>query len=104
MALTDVQTAFFRSKLGSSVDLTDVETRLTRLADQFKVVLEVLEERRSTLLSRPLSFTVPDYTENNSSNIAGLDKLIQQAQQDAQAGEDIPESGVRIIVPTVRFR
>jgi len=104
MALTDVQTAFFRSKLGSSVDLTDVETRLTRLADQFKVVLEILEERRSTLLSRPLSFTVPDYTENSAANVAALNKAIEQAQQDVAAGVDIPESGVRIVVPTIRFR
>lgn len=104
MALTDVQTAFFRAKLGSGVDLVDVETRLTRLADQFKVVLEILEERRSTLLSRPLSFSVPDYTENNGQNIAGLDRMIALAQQDVQAGEDIPESGVRIVTPTVRFR
>lgn len=104
MALTDTQTAFFRAKLGTSVDLTDVETRLTRLGGQFLVVLEVLEERRSTLLSRPLSFTVPDYTENSSQNVAGLDKLIAQAQQDALADEDLPEYGVRIVLPAARVR
>lgn len=104
MALTDVQTAFFKSKLGADVDLADAETRLTRLASQFLVVLEVLEERRATLLARPLQFSVPDYSENSASNIAALNKLIEQAQQDVAAGQDVPESGVRILTPVLRFR
>lgn len=106
MALTDVQTAFFRAKLGTRTDMTDVETRLTRLGDQFLVVVEVLEERLSTLTSGPLSFSVPEYSENNSGNVDALRKALASAQQDAAAGEDVPDpmSTVRIVSPVYATR
>ncbi len=104
MALTADETAFYLAKLGSDVDLADAEVRQTRLGTTFAVVLEVLEQRRATLLSRPLSFTVPDYTENNTQNVAGLDKAIAAAAADVVAEADVPAGYVRIVQPAARWR
>lgn len=105
MALTTEQTAFFRSKLGADADLADVETRLTRLlGDEFATVLEYLQEQRATMASRPLSFTVPDYSENRTGNLKALDDAIAAAQADATAGEDVAEGTVRLVRPARRVR
>ncbi len=107
MALTTELTAFFRSKLGTDADLADVEARYVRLSsDRFATVLEYLSEQRATLASRPLKFTVPDYTEDRSANISALDKAISAAQDDATAGADVPETGavVQTFVPARRVR
>lgn len=101
MALTTDQTAFFRRKLGTGVDLTDIETRLTRLeGDAFAVVVEVLEERLSTLISSPASFVVPgEYSQDTRDNIKATQAALYEARSDLLAGEDVDENMVFIQAP-----
>jgi hypothetical protein len=74
MALTDAQTAYLRSKLGTQFDAADLEARLVRLdGDLAKAALEVLDQRLADLVSKPASFSVPgEYSEDRSANIRAL--------------------------------
>lgn len=92
MALDPDTTAYFKRKLGSDVDLVDLEARLTRLeGDEEAVILEVREERLNTLLTKPGSFSIPgEYTE--STNTEAIKQLAGLVGAD-NAG------GVRIVSP-----
>lgn len=76
MTLTADQTAYFKRKLGSGVDLVDLEARLVRLeADEDAVIVEVREERYNTTLQKPASFTIPgEYSENRAANLEAMRK------------------------------
>lgn len=104
MALTDDQTAFFRRKLGKSVDLTDVELRLTRLGgNERAVVVEVLEERLNTLVSSPASFVVPgEYSQDTRENIKATQAALADAQAELVAGSDLDGSEVFVQEPYYR--
>lgn len=100
MALTTEQQVFFRRKLGSNVDLADAETRLTRLSDEWLVVVEVLEERLSTLVATPASFSIPgDYSQDTRDNIRLVERALADARAEAEAGEDIDENLVYVQSP-----
>lgn len=107
MALTDDQTAFFRQKLGEDVDLTDAETRLNasrNAGNQFKVVVEVLEQRIATYAAQPTSFSVDGYSQNTGTNITELRKSLSEAILDATSDEDLQPGAVRIVRPASRRR
>lgn len=100
VALTADQTAYYRRKLGTGVDLTDVEARQTRLlGDQYAVVVEVLDERLATLISTPATFSVDGYSQSTAANIEATRKLLTEAVADQQAGADLEPSAVRIVKP-----
>lgn len=106
MALTDEQIAFFRRKLGTGTDLTDVETRLTRLeGSERAVVVEVLEERLATLIATPASFAVPgEYSQDTRDNIAVTQRSIADAKAELAAGEDVDDQLVYIQAPLYALR
>jgi hypothetical protein len=61
--------AWLLAQLGTTTDLTDLETRYTRLGGARAVALEVLRERLATLRAQPASVNVSSvvsvsYTEN----------------------------------------
>lgn len=106
MALTDDQIAFYRRKLGAGVDLTDMESRLTRLEGNDRaVVLEVLEERLATLIATPASFAVPgEYSQDTRDNIAVTQRAVSDARAELDAGEDVDDNLVEIQSPLYAVR
>ncbi|RIH58115.1 hypothetical protein D3C59_37250 [Streptomyces sp. SHP22-7] len=69
MALTPAVTAWLKGELGSTVDLTDLDARYTRLGSARAVALEVLRERLADLRTQPTTVNVSgvvsvSFTEN----------------------------------------
>ncbi|MFD9796785.1 hypothetical protein ACFWXK_38210 [Streptomyces sp. NPDC059070] len=76
MALTEPDLAYLRAQLGT-VDQADAETRLRRLGDVRMVAVEILRERRATLVADPLTVTVQGVaTVNNAENVRALERQI----------------------------
>jgi hypothetical protein len=79
VAFTDSQLAYYRSKLGTTIDLVDLQARYDRLEDDRLVAAEVLDQRVADSLLKPLSFTIPgEYSEDRSKN---LDLLTARARE-----------------------
>lgn len=84
MALTAVQQAYYRTRIGTPLDEADLESRLARLGTDALVATEVLEERIATLLTKPLQFSVPgEYSEDRKENMTHLRDMLEQAQAEA---------------------
>lgn len=100
MALTNDQVAFLRARLGSGFDEDDAEERLIRLGGEgfeAAVVVEVLQERLSTLATKPDTFTVVgEYSESWGKSIA----LVQQQLVDA--AEEAAGLGVGIATVVIQ--
>ncbi|MGW7237018.1 hypothetical protein [Streptomyces sp. NPDC054804] len=76
MSLTDAEYAYLRSELGEA-DRTDLDTRYQRLDSLQAVAIEVLRERKATLVSDPLAVTVQGIaTVNNAENVRALERQI----------------------------
>lgn len=79
MAFTDAQLAYYRSKLGTTIDEVDLQARYDRLGDDRLVAAEVLDQRVADALLKPLSFTIPgEYAEDRTKN---LDLLTVRARE-----------------------
>lgn len=95
MALSEADRAYFRTQLGTTIDETDLLSRLGRLLTNDAVAVEVLQERLATLLAAPLAFTIPgEYQADNKTNVTELQKKIN----DLLSGEGLGPSIV-VIVP-----
>lgn len=98
MALTAEQTAYYESRLGKPLDVVDIEARYARLLSDAKVASEVLETRIATMLTKPLSFTIPgDYQEDRKDNVAHLKRMLELAQD--EASEPTATSTLRAVPP-----
>lgn len=97
MALSATQTVYFEQRLGTPLDVPDLEERLLRLGgDGYEpaAAVEVLTIRLANLQKNPLKFSIPgDYSEDRSENA----KLMQAALEDAQADAG---SGPSVLVAT----
>lgn len=99
MALTDEQLAYYRTQLGTVLDVVDLETRYTRLGDDAAVAGEVLQQRLADLLAAPSSFAIPgEYSQSTTENIKAI-----RAQLDDLLAGDSPGglSTVTIVQPGV---
>lgn len=103
MALTAAQEAYFRSKLGTSADMVDLEARLTRLGgDEAAAALEALDQRIADLLAEPASFSVPgEYSEDRSANIRALAASADSIRADLPGGGQVVTT-VRAAARTAR--
>ncbi|MFI1733977.1 hypothetical protein ACH40E_33145 [Streptomyces acidicola] len=81
MSLTDAEYAYLRSELGDA-DRTDLEARHLRLSSLQAVAVEVLRERKATLVSDPLNVTVQGVaTVNNAENVKALERQIATIEE-----------------------
>lgn len=88
MALTTSQQAYYRSRLGKTLDEPDLELRYARLQSEALVATEVLEERIATMLTAPLAFTIPgDYQEDRKDNVAHLQRMLEVARNESTGGD-----------------
>lgn len=102
MAFTDGDLAYLRTRLGTTLDEDDLDDRMARLDSLPKVALEVLQERYATLLTKPLSFTVPgDYSEDRSKNLAAIQAMIDLVSNEAGV---VPAGALAIAVRPRRNR
>ncbi|MDQ8706731.1 hypothetical protein RCO28_30290 [Streptomyces sp. LHD-70] len=78
MHLSDDDFAYLRSELGE-VNRQDLEARYARLHEVRDVALEVLRERRASLVADPLTVTVQGVaTVNNAENVRALERQIAE--------------------------
>lgn len=92
MALTDETRAYYRSRLGATLDEPDLELRFARLGSHPAVASEVLQERIATAITQPLSFSIPgDYSEDRKDNVAHMRAMLERAEADEAglAGPDV---------------
>ncbi|GHE80282.1 hypothetical protein GCM10014715_39610 [Streptomyces spiralis] len=90
--------AWLLAQLGPTTDQTDLQTRYTRLGTARAVALEVLNERRATLLAEPLQLTVNGVaTLDQSANLTGLERQIASVQ-DATDAPDEPTGGDTLVI------
>ncbi|MFC9398542.1 hypothetical protein ACFTWS_36120 [Streptomyces sp. NPDC057027] len=76
MTLTDTEYAYLRSELGDA-DRSDLDARYQRLGTLQAVAVEVLRERRATLVSDPLAVTVQGVaTVSNTEKVRALERQI----------------------------
>ena len=101
MALTDAQLAYYRSKLGSTIDEPDLETRYARLGNDAAVAAEVLDQRIADLLAKPASFSVPgEYSEDRSANIRALTATASDVRAELPGGGAV----VNVVQPAYSVR
>ncbi|GAA1111353.1 hypothetical protein [Streptomyces javensis] len=82
--------------LGPATDTTDLEQRYARLHSLRAVALEVLRERRATLLAQPLKVALSGVVSvDTSGNVAALDRQIEELEDPATPvpGEETPGEG-----------
>uniref|UniRef100_A0AAU2V7U8 Uncharacterized protein n=1 Tax=Streptomyces sp. NBC_00003 TaxID=2903608 RepID=A0AAU2V7U8_9ACTN len=102
MALAEPDLAYLRAQLGA-VDEADAETRLRRLGDVRLVAVEILRERRATLVADPLTVTVQGVaTVNNAENVRALERQI--ADISAADGNSGVEPGLPVAIVRRRTR
>ena len=100
MALTATQTAYLNKRLGLGFDAVDAEARATRLGTVEAAAVEILEERISTMLTKPLNFTIPgDYAEDRTGNLSALRDQLETAQD--EAGVNAAASTLRAVQPAL---
>ena len=100
MALTTEQVAYFKTKLGSTIDQVDLEERLLRLGTQEQAAVEALDQKVADLLNKPASFSVPgEYTEDRSANIKALTAQAESIRVRMPTGDEM----VKVVNPTPRF-
>jgi hypothetical protein len=94
-------TAWLRAQLGPTTDEDDLAARYERLGAARAVALEVLAERRATLLAEPLRMTVDGVMSyDHSSNLAGVERLIADVQDAAAPDEETPgDHGTVVVAP-----
>lgn len=84
--------AWLLAQLGTSTDLTDLNTRYTRLGTARAVALEVLRERYAELLAQPTGVTVTNVVAiNTTANLAAYERQIAALEAgDPPAPDDPP--------------
>lgn len=95
MALTPDVTAWLRGELGADTDLTDLDTRYTRLGTARAVALEVLRERLAALRAQPATVNVSGvvavaFTEN----IKAYERQINALENGEPPAPDDPLDGI----------
>ncbi|MFJ2780283.1 hypothetical protein [Kitasatospora sp. NPDC087315] len=69
--------AWLLAELGTTTDQADLDARYTRLRSARAVALEVLRERRQTLLAQPLKLALTGVLSiDNSANVAAIERQI----------------------------
>lgn len=91
MALDTSVQAWLIAQLGTTTNVTDLETRYTRLGSARAVAIEVLSERKAALLQQPASVNVSGvvgvaFTEN----IKALERQIALLESGVPAAPDDP--------------
>jgi hypothetical protein len=93
VAFTDVELAYLRTRLGSTVNedtnpevIEDLEDRYARLGTTGLVVIEVLRQRLADIANaaeNPLNYTIPgEYSQDASKNVEFLVKAISDAENE----------------------
>ncbi|MEU5742066.1 hypothetical protein ABZ784_29245 [Streptomyces tendae] len=91
MALTPAITAWLKGELGSTVELTDLETRYARLGSARAVALEVIRERLSDFRNQPASLTVTGVVGLGfAENIKALERQITALENGEPPAPDDP--------------
>ncbi|MFD5451193.1 hypothetical protein [Streptomyces sp. NPDC127100] len=93
--------------LGPATDTTDLETRYARLHSLRAVALEVLRERRATLIAQPLKVTLSGVVSvDTSGNVTVLDRLIAELEDPTTPvpGEETPGEGTEQSSGILRLR
>lgn len=74
-------TAWLLAELGTTTDLTDLQTRYTRLGGARAVALEILRERLATLRSQPATVNVSSVVSvSNVENIRAYERQIERLE------------------------
>ncbi|MFI8085939.1 hypothetical protein ACIF6L_34755 [Kitasatospora sp. NPDC086009] len=69
--------AWLLAELGTATDPADLDARYARLRSARAVALEVLRERRQTLLAQPLKVALSGVVSiDNSANVAAIERQI----------------------------
>ena len=106
MALDAAVQAWLISKVGSTANLTDLETRYTRLGFARKVAIEVLNEKLADLRAQVASVNVSGVVAVNiAENIKAYEREIALLESgEAPAPDDPPGTGSTDSVPLGMFR
>ncbi|WP_333745685.1 hypothetical protein [Streptomyces sp. IBSBF 2950] len=94
--MDDASRRWLLATLGPATDTTDLEQRYARLHSLRAVALEVLRERRATLLTQPLKVSLTGVVSvDTSGNVAALDRQIDELEDPATPvpGEHTPGEG-----------
>lgn len=97
-ALTDAQISWLRSEVGAGITSDDLQARYDRLDSVRDVAMEVLRERRASLLEQPLAMNLTgvasvDYTNNVAAlerRLAALAHLDDDPSDDDGADQETP--------------
>ncbi|MFB7738216.1 hypothetical protein ACFC08_28285 [Streptomyces sp. NPDC056112] len=101
--------AWLQAQLGRDVDLTDLETRYTRLGTARVVALEVLRERLAALRAQPATVTVSGVVGvGYAENIKAYERQIAALENgDPPAPDDDPDTstnGIGLLFLQARAR
>ncbi|MDX3165828.1 hypothetical protein PV516_18760 [Streptomyces scabiei] len=91
--MDDASLRWLLATLGPATATTDLEQRYARLHSLRAVALEVLRERRATLLAQPLKVSLSGVVSvDTSGNVAALDRQIEELEDPATPvpGEQTP--------------
>lgn len=92
MALTAAVTAWLKGELGTDVDLTDLESRYTRLGTARATALEVLRERLAALRAQPATVSVSGVVNvGTAENIKAYERQIAALENGEPPAPDDPE-------------
>jgi hypothetical protein len=100
MTLSEADYAYLRSEVGESVDRADLAARYQRLGSVAAVAVEVLRERKTTLVADPLVVTVQGIaTVNNAENVKAIERQIASIEDRGTEGGSMSSP-----VPLMRAR
>ncbi len=95
-SLTLTEEKYLRTKVGSAVELADLQESYDRLGTLDGVAREILETRLADLLADPASFSVPgEYSQDTRANIESIQKLLATLG----GASDLGSGGVTVVGP-----
>ncbi|WP_245877092.1 hypothetical protein [Streptomyces glaucescens] len=105
MAMDVAVTAWLKGELGPTTDLTDLETRYTRLGTARAVALEVLRERLAALRAQPSTINVSGAVAVGFvENIKAYERQIAALENGEPPAPDDPTDGSAGTLGVLRLR
>lgn len=92
--MDDATRSWLLSQLGTDTNITDLNTRYTRLGKARAVAIEVLNQRKADLIAQPSVIGVSSVVNiNTTANIAALERQIALLEaDDAPPAPDEPDT------------